>query len=89
MTPLSHSTIYTEPLVPAGMSLLLNSDRRNGEAARIAAELATLPNVRRRAGTDAEAWSQMADRLARFEAMRDGKEKFQPHRAVSSESLKE
>ena len=58
------------------MSSLLESYRRNAEAARIAAELATLPNLRRRAETDAEAWKQMADRLARLEAMQQGKEEF-------------
>lgn len=54
------------------MSPLLDSYRRNAEAARMAAERATLPNLRRRAETDADAWTQMADRLARLEAMQHG-----------------
>ena len=45
------------------MSLLLDSYRRNAEAARIEAEQATLPNARLRAETDQEAWTKFADRL--------------------------
>ena len=45
------------------MSILLDSYRRNAEAARIEAERATLPNVRARAAEAAARWSEMADRL--------------------------
>lgn len=58
------------------MSPLLESYRRNAEAARLAAEHATLPNIRQRAETDAEAWRKLADRLARHENMQQGKEEF-------------
>ena len=46
------------------MSLLLDSYRRNAEAARIDAEQATLPNVRARAFDVAARWTEMADQLA-------------------------
>ena len=58
------------------MSELLESYRKNAEAARIAAELATLPNLRRRAEIDAEAWEQMADRQEQLETMQQGREQF-------------
>jgi hypothetical protein len=45
------------------MSLLLDSYRRNAEAARIEAELATLPKVRARAAEVAARWTEMADQL--------------------------
>ena len=45
------------------MSSLLDSYRRNAEAARIEAERATLPNVRARAAQAVERWSDMADKL--------------------------
>ena len=45
------------------MSYLLESYRRNAEAARIEAERATLPNVRARAAQAVELWSDMADKL--------------------------
>ena len=45
------------------MSILLDSYRRNAEAARIEAERATLSNVRARAAEAAVRWSEMADRL--------------------------
>ena len=51
------------------MSLLLDSYRKNAEAARIAAEQATLPNARQRAKTDQEAWTKFADRLERLEKL--------------------
>lgn len=47
----------------AAVSDLLDSYRRNAEAARIAAEQASLPNARLRAETDQEAWTKFADRL--------------------------
>jgi hypothetical protein len=58
------------------MSSLLESYRRNAEAARVEAELATLPNLRRRAEIDAEAWTTMVNRLERLEAMQQGREQF-------------
>ena len=45
------------------MSLLLDSYRKNAEAARVEAEGATLPNVRARAVEVAVRWAEMADRL--------------------------
>jgi hypothetical protein len=45
------------------VSDLLDSYRRNAEAARIAAEQASLPNARMRAKTDQETWTKFADRL--------------------------
>jgi len=45
------------------MSLLLDSYRRNAEAARLDAERATLPNVRARALDAAARWTEMADQL--------------------------
>ncbi len=47
----------------AAVSDLLDSYRRNAEAARIAAEQATLPNARLRAKIDQETWTKFADRL--------------------------
>ena len=45
------------------MSYILDSYRRNAQAARIEAERASLPNVRARAAEAAARWSEMADRL--------------------------
>ena len=50
------------------MSLLLDSYRRNFEAARLEAQQSVLPNVRNRAARAAEAWKDMAERLAWVEA---------------------
>jgi hypothetical protein len=46
------------------MSLLLDSYRKNAEAARLEAERSTLPNVRARAFDVAARWTEMADQLA-------------------------
>ena len=46
------------------MSLLLDSYRKNAEAARVEAERATLPKVRARAIDVAARWTEMADQLA-------------------------
>ena len=56
------------------MSSLLESYRNNAEAARKAAELATLPNLRRRAEIDAEAWTKMADQMEWLERMKLARE---------------
>jgi len=48
------------------MSYLLESYRRNFEAARLEAERSALPNVRDRAARAAEAWKAMADRPGRW-----------------------
>ena len=45
------------------MSLLLDSYRRNAEAARAEAERAALPNIRARAVEVAARWTEMADQL--------------------------
>ena len=45
------------------MSSLLDSYRRNAEAARTEADSATLPNVRHRADAAATIWSDLAERL--------------------------
>ena len=45
------------------MSLLLDSYRRNAQAARIEAERSSLPNVRERATKAAATWTEMAERL--------------------------
>ena len=58
----------------APMSSLLESYRRNAEAARLVAERSVLPNARQRAETDAETWTRLADRLERLEAMQAGRE---------------
>jgi hypothetical protein len=52
------------------MSQLLDSYRRNFEAATLQAEQATLPNVRDRAARAAESWKVMAERLERVEAQK-------------------
>ena len=49
------------------MSHLLDSYRRNAEAARTEAERANLANVRKRAADAAEIWLALADRLERVE----------------------
>ena len=49
------------------MSHLLDSYRRNAEAARTEAERANLANVRKRAADAAEIWHALADRLERVE----------------------
>ena len=46
------------------MSLLLDSYRKNAQAARAEAERSTLPNVRTRAIDVAARWTEMADQLA-------------------------
>lgn len=58
------------------MSLLLESYRRNAEAARREAEHAKLPNVREKAAKAAEAWTEMAERLERIEAIRGGRSEY-------------
>ena len=45
------------------MSFLLNSYRRNADAARVQAATASLPNVRARAAQAAIKWQDMADNL--------------------------
>lgn len=45
------------------MSFLLNSYRRNADAARVQAATAILPNVRARAAQAAIKWQDMADKL--------------------------
>lgn len=45
------------------MSFLLNSYRRNADAARFQAATAILPNVRARAAQAAIKWQDMADKL--------------------------
>jgi hypothetical protein len=46
------------------MSLLLDSYRKNAEAARLEAERTSLPNVKARAIDVAARWAEMADQLA-------------------------
>ena len=53
------------------MSSLLDSYRKNAEAARIEAEGATLPNVRARAVEVAARWTEMAEQLKWVEEQRD------------------
>ena len=53
------------------MSSLLDSYRRNAEAARIEAEGATLLNVRARAVEVAARWTEMAEQLKWVEEQRD------------------
>jgi hypothetical protein len=50
------------------MSLLLDTYRKNFEAARREAEQAALPNVRERAARAAAAWKVMTERLEWVEA---------------------
>lgn len=50
------------------MSLLLDSYRRNAEAARRKAVTAPLANVRAQAAVAAERWTDMAERLEWVEA---------------------
>lgn len=45
------------------MSQLLDSYRRNAQAARSEAEKSPLPNIRARASLAADTWTEMADRL--------------------------
>ena len=45
------------------MSFLLNSYRRNADAARVQAATAILPNVRARAAQAAIKWQDMANKL--------------------------
>lgn len=45
------------------MSFLLNSYRRNADAARVQAATASLPNVRARAAQAAIRWHDLADKL--------------------------
>ncbi len=61
LTGLDHlrSIVRTPP-----MSLLLDSYRKNAEAARLEAERSALPNVRARAVKVAARWTEMADQLA-------------------------
>jgi hypothetical protein len=51
-----------------GCRILLDSYRRNFEAARLEAEQSSLPNVRNRAARAAESWKAMAERLEQVEA---------------------
>lgn len=53
------------------MSILLDSYRRNAEAARIEAERATLPNVRARASAASARWTDMAEELEWVEEQRE------------------
>jgi hypothetical protein len=53
------------------MSLLLDSYRRNAEAARAEAERAILPNVRARAVEVAARWTQMAEELEWVEEQKE------------------
>ena len=52
------------------MSQLLDSYRKNAEAARTQAEATNLPNARERAVRSAERWEEIAERLQRVEAMK-------------------
>lgn len=52
------------------MSLLLDSYRKNAEAARAEAEAANLPNIRERSVRSAERWEEIAAKLERVEAMK-------------------
>jgi hypothetical protein len=52
------------------MSQLLDSYRRNFEAARLEAEQSALPKVRERATRAAQTWKAMAERLERTEAQK-------------------
>ena len=58
------------------MSQLLDSYRRNAEAARIQAEQATLPNVKTQAAEAASRWLEMADRLQWVEEQGRAKSAF-------------
>jgi hypothetical protein len=49
------------------MSFLLDTYRKNAEAARAEAERSTLPNLRARAIEVAARWTEMADQLASAE----------------------
>lgn len=51
------------------MSKLLDSIRKNAEAAYAEAQAATLPQVRDRATRAASRWNEMADRQERVEEM--------------------
>ncbi len=53
------------------MSQLLDSYRKNAEAARLEAERSTLPNVRARAIEVAAKWKAMADELEWVEEERE------------------
>ena len=53
------------------MSLLLDSYRKNAEAARLEAERSTLPNIRARAIEVAAKWKAMAEELEWVEAQRE------------------
>ena len=50
--------------------MLLDSLRKNAEAAQLEAENSALPKVRERAARAAATWEAMADRLQRVEAMK-------------------
>ena len=52
------------------MSQLLDSYRKNAEAARAQADATNLPNARERAVRSAKRWEEMADNLERVEAMK-------------------
>jgi hypothetical protein len=56
-------TFLIRMLYLLAMSLLLDSYRRNAEAARIEAQRANLANVRKRAADAADIWLALADRL--------------------------
>ena len=57
------------------MSHLLDSYRRNAEAARTEAERANLANVRKRAADAAEIWLALADRLERVEKRQQARDR--------------
>lgn len=55
------------------MSLLLDTYRRNAEAARVEALRTTLPNVRDRFTGATDVWDALAERLARVESQSRGR----------------
>ena len=57
------------------MSHLLDSYRRNADAARTEAERANLANVRKRAADAAEIWLALADRLERVEKRQQARDR--------------
>lgn len=50
------------------MSYLLDSYRKNAEAAEVEAQTSSLPNVAERAARVAEKWTELAQALERVEA---------------------
>ena len=63
------------------MSQLLDSYRKNAEAARLEAERSTLPNVRARAIEVAAKWNAMAEELEWVEEQRELRLGAVTHRA--------